>query len=105
MYDVSFRVEEIYDEELKGWTISIPVIDLYGEGNTKEEAISDLVGSIKEYITLYKESDSLAKHESPEKQAAISKLIHCKISTPILAESMVIFKAKRGFNLGSVKIG
>jgi hypothetical protein len=94
MYDVSFRVEEIYDEELKGWTISIPVIDLYGEGATKEEAISDLVSSIKEYIALYKESDSLAKHESPEKQAAIIKLMHCENGTPILADGMVIFKAK-----------
>lgn len=75
---VSFGVKEVYDEELKGWTISVAEIDLYGEGASKEEAVSDLIASINEYISLYSESDFLAKHESPEKQAAIIKLMRCK---------------------------
>lgn len=33
-------MEEMYDKELQGWTISVHEIDLYGEKNTKEEAIA-----------------------------------------------------------------
>lgn len=75
---VSFRVEGMNDEELQGWTISIPEIDLYGEEITKDKAISDLVSSIKEYTSLYTESKFLIKHESPEKQEAIIKLMRCE---------------------------
>ena len=75
---VTFTVDEVYDDELQGWTISIPEIDLYGEGDTKETAIADLIKSIHEYISLYTESDFLSKHESPEKQAAIIKLMRCE---------------------------
>jgi hypothetical protein len=73
-----FSVKEIYDEELQGWTVSVTEIDLYGEGATKEEAISDLIASIREYISLYTESNFLTKHEIPEKQALIVKLMLCE---------------------------
>lgn len=75
---VTFTVEETYDEELQGWTVSIPEIDLYGEGDTKEAAVSDLITSIHEYISLYTESDFLSQRELPEKQAAIIKLMRCE---------------------------
>ena len=75
---IIFRVEEVYDEELQGWTVSFAEIDLYGEGATKEEAIGDLVASIKKYISLYIESDFLIKHESSEKQTAIIQLMGCE---------------------------
>jgi len=75
---VTFTIEEVFDAELQGWTVSVPEIDLYGEGDTKEAAISDLISSIYEYISLYTESDFLSKHESPEKQAAIIKLMRCE---------------------------
>ena len=74
---VTFSVDEIYDDKLQSWTISVPEIDLYGEGTTKERALSDLISSIQEYIELYSENDLLSKHESPEKQAAIIKLMRC----------------------------
>ena len=75
---VNFTVEETFDEELKGWTVYIPELNLYGEGDTKESAVSDLINTIDEYIALYTEMDFLSKHESPEKQAAIMKLMRCK---------------------------
>ncbi|QDR81092.1 hypothetical protein [Sporomusa termitida] len=75
---VTFTLAETYDEELQGWTVSVPEIDLYGEGNTKEAAVSDLINSIHEYISLYTESNFLSQHESPEKQAAIIKLMRCE---------------------------
>ena len=75
---VRFSVDEVYDNELEGWTVSVPEIDLYGEGTTKEEAITDLVNSIHEYIALYTATDFLSQHESAEKQAAIIKLMRCE---------------------------
>lgn len=75
---VTFTVDEIYDQELQGWTVAVPEIDLYGEGDTKKEAIADLLSSIHEYISLYTESEFLSNHEAAEKQAAIIKLMRCE---------------------------
>ena len=75
---VTFTVDEIYDEELAGWTVAIPEIDLYGEGASREAAAQDLIYSIHQYISLYMESDFLSKHESAAKQAAILKLMRCE---------------------------
>ena len=80
---VTFTVDEVYDEEMNGWTVAVPEIDLYGEGSTKEDAIKDLIYGIHEYILIYTESGFLARHESPEKQAAIIKLMRCEIDDEI----------------------
>ena len=74
---VTFTVDEVYDEEMNGWTVAVPEIDLYGEGATREDAIRDLIYSIHEYIKIYMESDFLSKHESAAKQAAILRLMRC----------------------------
>ena len=74
---VTFTVDEVYDEEMNGWTVAVPEIDLYGEGATREDAIRDLIYSIHEYIKIYTESDFLSKHESAAKQAAILRLMRC----------------------------
>ncbi len=81
---VTFTVDEIYDEELSGWTIAIPEIDLYGEGASREAAVEDLIYSIHQYISLYMESDFLPKHESAAKQAAILKLMRCENDDKLL---------------------
>lgn len=81
---VTFTVDAVYDEELHGWTVAVPEIDLYGEGATKDDAIKDLISSIHEYISLYTGSDFLSKHESPKKQAAILRLMRCESDDEIL---------------------
>jgi len=81
---VTFSVDEVYDEELAGWTIAIPEIDLYGEGASRGAAIEDLIFSIHQYISLYVKSDFLSKHESAAKQSAILKLMRCENDDELL---------------------
>ncbi len=75
---VTFTINEVYDEEMDGWTVAVPETDLYGEGATKEDAIKDLIYSIHEYISIYQNSDFLSQHEPADKQAAILRLMRCE---------------------------
>jgi hypothetical protein len=81
---VTFTADEIYDEELHGWTVAIPEIDLYGESASREAAVQDLIYSIHQYISLYMGSDFLSKHESAAKQAAILRLMRCENDDELL---------------------
>ena len=66
------------DEELGVHTVALNEIDLYGEGETEELAIEDLISSIVEYLTVYVEKiDMFSKVESEVKQVYILKLLRC----------------------------
>jgi|GEM_PF-734562 predicted RNase H-like HicB family nuclease len=65
-------------EEVGGYTISLNEIDIYGEGDTLDEAKENLLDSILEYIDIYVDKlDLFNKVESTSKQVYMLKLIRC----------------------------
>lgn len=54
-------VELIPDPELGGFTAHIPYISAYGEGETEEEAISDLKEALIGYIETFGLEDALSR--------------------------------------------
>lgn len=75
---VSFNPNIESGEELGGYTISVNEIDMYGEGQTVEEATNNLLDSILEYIDIYIEQiDLFSKVENTEKQIYMLILIRC----------------------------
>ncbi|PKM79960.1 MAG: hypothetical protein CVU89_15975 [Firmicutes bacterium HGW-Firmicutes-14] len=66
------------DEELSINTVALNEIDLYGEGETVETAIEDLITSIIEYLTVYVDKiDMFSRVESEAKQVYVLKLLRC----------------------------
>ncbi|WP_418792346.1 hypothetical protein [Phosphitispora sp. TUW77] len=66
------------DEELGVHTVALNEIDLYGEGETVELAIEDLLTSIIEYLTVYVDKiDMFSRVESEIKQVYVLKLLRC----------------------------
>lgn len=66
------------DEDLEIHTVALNEIDLYGEGETVELAIEDLITSIIEYLTVYiAKIDMFSKVESEAKQVYVLKLLRC----------------------------
>lgn len=67
MFDkLDIPIVEAPDEDVGGLTIAIPNLPIYGEGNTREEAVEDLIDAIIEFreaylenLELYKSSESL----------------------------------------------
>jgi predicted RNase H-like HicB family nuclease len=58
-------VELIPDAEQGGFTARVPDIPAYGEGETEEEAISDLKVALAGYIEAFGLDDALARLASP----------------------------------------
>ena len=76
--NLSFKPEIELDQEIGVHTVSIPEIDIYGEGNTKEAAIDNLIDSILEFLNIYVEKlDMFSKVESDQKQLFLLKLLRC----------------------------
>ncbi|HEX4144516.1 MAG TPA: hypothetical protein VHY91_13500 [Pirellulales bacterium] len=61
---MSLTIELIPDPELGGFTVRLPDIPAYGEGQTEEEAISDLREAIHGYIDTFGLEDALARLSS-----------------------------------------
>lgn len=57
--DVKFTPEWIEDTENGGWTVVIKELDIFGEGDTRDEAIADVVKTAAEYAQLYSEDAAL----------------------------------------------
>jgi predicted RNase H-like HicB family nuclease len=58
-------VELIRDPELGGFTARLPDIPAYGEGETEEEAITDLKEAIQGYIEVFGLEDALNRLVPP----------------------------------------
>jgi predicted RNase H-like HicB family nuclease len=58
-------IELIPDIEQGGFTARLPDIPAYGEGDTEDEAISDLREAIRGYIETFGLSDALQRLSSP----------------------------------------
>ncbi len=75
---LQFHITEEFDEELGVYNVSADDINIYGEGNTKAEAIEDLLTSIMEYADIYVEQiDMFSKVEDITKQGYMLKVIRC----------------------------
>lgn len=73
-----FKPEIEFDEEIGIHTVSLPEIDLYGEGPTLETAINNLLDSVLEFLSIYVEKlDMFSKVESDQKQLFLLKLLRC----------------------------
>jgi predicted RNase H-like HicB family nuclease len=58
-------VEIIPDPEQGGFTARMPDIPAYGEGQTEDEAISDLREALRAYIGAFGAEDALARLNPP----------------------------------------
>ena len=58
-------IELIPDPDLGGFTARLPDIPAYGEGETEEQAISDLREALRGYIETFGLEDALARISSP----------------------------------------
>jgi predicted RNase H-like HicB family nuclease len=58
-------VELIPDPELGGFTARIPDIPAYGEGETEDDAITDLKEAVRGYIETFGLEDALARVSRP----------------------------------------
>ncbi len=87
--NVKFSIKEEFDKELKGWTISVNELNLYGEGATKEEAIEDLLDSILEFAEIYLEKvDLYSKVEPIETQIYMLKVLRCRGNEDVLRKEL-----------------
>lgn len=59
MDDVKFSHEWVEDTENGAWTVIIPELDIYGQGDTQEQAIEDAIEAAKEYAQVYAEDATL----------------------------------------------
>lgn len=75
---LSFNSSVEFDDELRVYTVSLNEIDLYGEGETVEAAVEDLINSILQFLAIYVEKiDLFSKVESEIKQLFLLKLLRC----------------------------
>lgn len=58
-------VELIPDPEEGGFTARVPDIPAYGEGETEEEAITDLREALQAYLETFGLEDALARINAP----------------------------------------
>ncbi len=61
----ALTIELIPDDEHRGFTARLPDIPAYGEGETEDEAISDLQEAIKAYIEAYGLEDAMSRISKP----------------------------------------
>lgn len=60
-----FVIEIIPDEEIGGFTATIPGIPAYGEGETEEAAIADLKQAVAVYVSVFGIEDALDRMNVP----------------------------------------
>jgi len=58
-------VELIADEEVGGYTARVPDIPAYGEGETEEEAISDLMEALRAYVEAFGLEEATSRLNPP----------------------------------------
>ncbi|WP_422664651.1 hypothetical protein [Anaeromusa acidaminophila] len=77
-YNLQLQSHIIRDEEIGGFTVICETIELYGEGETIDEAIEDLIDTSFDYFSLFQEDPVLySKMNTVIKNMAILKLLRC----------------------------
>ena len=75
---MKFTMEETVDTDLNVVTIAINEVPLYGEGESREAAINDLIDSTLEFLDIYQEQiEVYSKVDSPQKKVFMLKLLRC----------------------------
>jgi len=76
---ITFKPRIIPDERIGGYSIEIEELgSIYGEGDTKETAVENLVDNILEYLEIYLEKiDLYSQMESLETKIYVLKLLRC----------------------------
>ena len=49
-FNISIQLEISYDEEVKQWVSCCPVLDLYSQGDTKEQAIENIHEAVSLFL-------------------------------------------------------
>lgn len=80
LHFTKYDIVKTYDKEYDAWTVTLESnINIYGEGNTQEEAIENLIDSVIEYATLYKEkSDLFCRLENLDKLVFFIRVLICQ---------------------------
>ena len=74
-----YHIIKTFDDELNVWTVAVNEINLYGEGNTENEAVEDLIDSVINYASLFKEkADLFCKVESLDKLVFFIRILICQ---------------------------
>lgn len=77
--NVNFSIIETWDEELCKLTIMVEELPVYGEGDTREDALDDLLASVVEYCSIYSENIEFYQQiESDEQKTVMAALLICK---------------------------
>lgn len=59
-------IELIADEEIGGFTARVPDIPAYGEGETEEAAVADLMEALKGYVETFGVDDARSRISHPK---------------------------------------
>lgn len=87
MQKFTVKLEETYDDKLGGLTIAVNGIPIYGEGQTREEAVADLLDSVNDYCEIYiQKRDLYSRHDSKDVQELMESLIKYKNNKEKLKE-------------------
>lgn len=73
--ELNFSIVETSDEELGIVTIEVDELPGYGEGNTREEAVNDMIDFILEYCSVCSEDKEYLQQQDP---LIVTELLTCK---------------------------
>lgn len=74
-----FRNTWTFDEDLGVWTVSLDDLNLYGEGQSKNGAIEDLINSVLEYLQIYYANPEwfLSREETAPHYVYLRRIARC----------------------------
>lgn len=73
--ELNFSIVETSDEELGIVTIAVDELPGYGEGNTREEAVNNMIDFVIEYCSVCSEDKEFLQRQDP---LIVTKLLACK---------------------------
>lgn len=98
MDNLAMHPKVVEDERLHLYTVSVSEIGMYGEGDTIEAAIQDLVESVEDYIEIWREKiEFLSKVESVDKQVYMLKLMRCDGNKDLICKALGV--TNNGYSL------
>ena len=77
---MAITVELIPDTEDGGFTARVPDIPAYGEGNTEDEAVSDLKEALRAYVEAFGLDDALSRINAPSAIRELDVELHDLVS-------------------------
>ena len=88
---LTFTICETVDAELGVTTVAVEEIPVYGEGQTREEAIQSLLDATLDYAEVYLERIELFSHtDSPKTQGLMIRLLRCREDRQAIRQTLGI---------------